>query len=496
MRRKSLCIALLLLLALGAAGAAAARDILQGDVCTVAANERYSGNVFALCRTLVIEGSIEGSLYAIAVNADIRGRIQRDVYIVAGQLDLRGTLGEDLIFAGPVLRVHPQTRFMRDISDLITLSLSSTIEENVQLPGSLLALSYQMLLYGDVGEEVNFWGSALTIDGVVEGDVNATVGDAQSGASAQIENLLIPFRFLNFDVNLVDPGLIVTENARIDGALRYTGPSLGVIEGELAEVPVFTPVVTRPDFTQGDLLDEGNTTWLGGYLGEVLQEIITLGLIGVVAVLVAPRPLQAPIFHLRQHPLSSLGIGILTFILSFAIWLVALLLLLLLLIIVVGLRLGDLGIVGLIAIGVINVGGAGVFYFFALYISRVIVCLALGRLLVRLTLGDDGSPRILFVSLLVGVTLLSLLAWLPVIGPLVTGVVLVLGLGALTMTITRIQFREPQRAPAQPTSYTILPNRPGPARQIPPPPAIDDRSTSPGMDNLPDGFNWWGEDER
>ena len=66
----------------------------------------------------------------------------------------------------------------------------------------------------------------------------------------------------------------------------------------------------------------------------------------------------------------------------------------------------DLAIVMVMAIGVFNIGGAGVFYFVAIYISRIIVCLAVGRVIVRLALGDDGTPRMAYFNLAAGVLLL------------------------------------------------------------------------------------------
>ena len=79
---------------------------------------------------------------------------------------------------------------------------------------------------------INFWGSALTISGDVGGDVTATVGNSESrNAASNIETLLFP---LQFDVELRNPGLILTESGAIDGQLEYTGPTEGIIRGETA----------------------------------------------------------------------------------------------------------------------------------------------------------------------------------------------------------------------------------------------------------------------
>ena len=213
-------------------------------------------------------------------------------------------------------------------------------------------------------------------------------------------------------------------------------------------------------------------------------------IIGVVAVFLLPRPMQTPMPHLRFRPLSSFGIGILTFILSFAAWLVVLLIFVLLIVLFLTLRLNDLAFISLIAVGLFNIGGASAFYFLAIYISRIIVCLFIGRALVRVALGDDGTPRMLYLNMLTGVAVLSVLGFLPFIGGAINALALALGLGAIFITIT--QSRDIARRSPVPVP---LPATPAVMRQIPPPPITEERPGGPGMQNLPEGFEWWPNDD-
>ncbi len=493
MRLKRLWSALALVILLLVSGGTSAREILQGDVCTLEAERTISGNLFVFCRTLIVNGQVEGSLIGAALNTELRGSVRDDVYLLGGQLDVYGTLGDDLVFGGAVLRVHPQAIFEDERADLLAASLSTTLFSGAVIPNNVTNAGYQLLLFGDVGGEVNFWGAALTVAGSVTRDVEAQVGDSQSGDPSQVQTLLIPLRFLNFDLELMNPGLIVPEDAVIGGTLRYTAPSPGRVDGQLAESPVYIPVVVAPDFTQIDLASENNLAWLGNYVVQVIREMITLGLIGVLGLAMMPRQLQAPLYNLRQRPLSSLGIGILAFIVSFGVWLVSALLLLIIVFILLALQMTDLVLISFMALGAVDIGGASLFYFVAIYVSRVVVALGLGRVVVRLVLGDDGSARIAYISLGVGVAIVALLAWLPLVGSVITALILALGLGAVTMAGTRIQFREPPRAQAQ--GAVALPTRMVAPRQIPPPPVIEDKPSPPGTDNLPDGFNWWDEEQ-
>jgi hypothetical protein len=461
--------------------------VIQGDDCVVEADQTIESNVLALCQTFTHNGTIKGDLFLAAFSAEINGPVEGNIYTLAGQLDVRDRIGRDLIFAGPVLRVHSTTRFSDTRSGIISLGLSTEIAAGAKIPGSIVNLGYQLTMAGEVGREVSFWGSALTINGQVSGDVDASVGDPQASDHTQLQTLLVPFRF---DIELIPPGLVVTEQAQIEGRLTYTSIHEGTIEGQMAQSPVFNQNVTTPVFNQINLDEESNAAWLTNYLSVTIREFITLAVIGAAAVFFLPRPIQTPLQHLRARPLSSLGVGILTFILSFAVWLVILLIFVLLIIIFLTFRLADLAFISLMAVGMLNIGGAGAFYFVAIYISRIIVCLFVGRVLVRVALGDDGTPRMLYLNLLAGVAALSILGFLPFIGGIVNALALAFGLGAIFITVTQwraISRRQPVTVP--------LPSMPGAMRQIPPPPISEEKQTGPGMQNLPEGFEWWNNEE-
>jgi hypothetical protein len=481
MRTKWLWVFLIIILIFLTFGVSSAHEVLQGDQCVVETDETINGDLFVLCRTLTINGVVEGNLIGAAYTAQINGQVQDDIYLAAGQLNVRGSVGQNLIFAGPVLQVNPTASFADDRSDVISLSLSTQIFKDVIVPGSITSVSYQLLMDGNIGRGVSFWGSAFNIGGEIDGDVNATVGDPRTNDASQLETLLVPFQF---DVKLVNPGLVISQDGKIGGELRYTSPVVGQIEGQLANEPVFTPIITRPDFA---LSEEQNVAWFGNYLADVLREFVSLAFIGMIGLLLLPRLMQSPLKNLRWRPFTSLGIGILTFFMSFVVIFILLILLLLAIFVFLLLQLSDLAVVSGIALGALDIGGASVFYFVAIYISRVIVCLALGRAIVWGIWGYDHSPRVLYVSLLIGVGILAVLVWIPVIGWIFNALALGFGLGAICLTIAQFDVRS-QAAVAQPTLH------PGTNRPIPLPPMIDDKSSAPGMDNLPNGFQWWKDD--
>jgi hypothetical protein len=217
-----------------------------------------------------------------------------------------------------------------------------------------------------------------------------------------------------------------------------------------------------------------------------------LALVGVVGLALAPRAMLRPAAQMRSRPLVSLGVGLLTFLMSFGVLFLLLLLGLLLMVLGLLLSLPNLTIIALMALGFFFVGGGSGFYFVAIYVSRVVVCLAAGRAIVRAIVREDSSQRVTYIGLLVAAALLALLVWLPLVGVVANGISLGLGLGAIMLVVSASQ-RAARRAAAGVTG--LLPTHSAAARQMPPP-MVGAPPAGPGMKDLPEGFDWWGSEPK
>lgn len=465
-----------------------AREIRQGDQCIIGARETIAGNLFALCRTLSIRGTVTGDVIGAATDADITGKIEGDLYLAAGQLDINGEIGGSVHFIGPVLRILQSANLSGSGSDLISLSLSTTVEGGTRIPGSVTAAGYQLVLDGSSGDEVNFWGSALTINGGVGGTVEATVGDPQSTGVSQLQTLLVPF---SWDVQLIAPGLVVGKGGSVEGSLRYTGPTEGAIAGRVAGETSFTQLAIQPDLAQ--IINAEEEGGLRLYLLQAAREFILLMVFGIIGLAFATRPLQVPLRTIQTRVLPSLGVGLLGFIISFPIALIVVLLVVLFIITLLLLQFDTL-VVSLLS-GVLLGSWAGalsVFYFAAIFVSRMITALLLGRLIVRTTIGDDGSPRIAFTGLLVGATLVALLISLPTVGLILNALAAFLGLGGILIGIL-VAIRGARERLYSPTARAFPSRSPRTPAYPLPPPLPEDVPSRPGMDNLPVDFRWWDD---
>jgi hypothetical protein len=491
---RQLRLILLLLICVGGVTTVSAGETRQGDQCVIAAEEVIEEDVFVLCRTLTVEGRIRGNVLGAATRAVINGQVEGDLYLLAGQLEVGGRIGDDLIFGGAVLRLLPEATFSRGGSSLMYLSLSTDQEAGGQLPGSIIGAGYQTRLDGTTSGNINYWGSALRIGGTVQGDVEATVGDGNSPGLAQAQAIRIPF---DWNIELLPPGLTVTATGNVAGDLRYTGLSPGQINGQVSGQTQYIQTVLQPDLTA--IITPEQQPGLGTFLTQALREFITLLVIGFVALFVVPRSYLSPARQLNQRPLRALGAGTLSAIGVLPGLLLVILAALLLAFLLAFLRLETL--LNIWAVGASVTIGAGtiLLYFMIFFVSRALVCLWVGRWIVRVTIGDDNSRPVALIGQAVGCALLALLSPLPLIGFAVNLLLILVGLGGMVLAFRLwlqqrrgIQFNRTVKPVDFETLMAIARKNP---KRIPPPPLVEMPMRPPGLDNLPPGFTWWDDDD-
>lgn len=473
MRLRLLIICLIMLIPYSALHAS---EFLQGGDCEIGESEVVSGTLYAFCRTLTIAGEVRGDILGAALNATISGQVQGSVMLAAGKLQVSGEIAEDIIFFGGILHVTPQATLQSPLSTVYSAALSTQIETSV--PGNVGAIGYQLLIDAAVGGNVDFSGTSLRIASAIGGDVTASVGDRQSTGVGELQTLI---QIVDSDVSLQPPGLMVTPEGWIGGTLHYSSPSPGDILGHVTEtvyeqiIPDAAAIANQQDFGSA----------VGEYLRQVLREFLTLAIIGIVVVTLAPRSVNGPISAIRYRTLPSIGLGLLIFILSFPVLLISLILSLLLIAVISLLGVEQVTLITVFVLTALNFCGAVMFYFVALFFSRVMVATAIGRAVLSRVYHPRGRFFDAYIHLIVGALLLALVIALPYLGTVITAAAAFLGLGALVL-----HWQRPRRiaaAPASAASLEIVGRRE--ALHLPPPPP--EPPPGPGSDHLPEGFNWW-----
>lgn len=308
--------------------------------------------------------------------------VPHDLYVSGGRLQIDGTIQGDLVAAG------------------------GDVEIAGPVEGDLIVAGGNVKVSGPVTGDVRAAGGMVEIEGEVQEDLLVTAGRFTLDTGARVGQDLI-----------FGAGQASVEGTVTGGVLGSGGDysSSGTIGG-------------TEDVTINE--DEGPT--LVERIIDQLRRYITIILLGLILLWLAPRLFGAAARLLREQPLPSAGIGLATI----AIILLALFAILLATVLA-AIVLGLLGFGGLLATtvaGLLLAGGVLVFVTMvtAFYLADAVVGVTIGRLLLR---GEQAARPVW--ALLLGVFVVVVLTAIPFAGGFLQIVAVVLGLGALAWSLWR-----------------------------------------------------------
>jgi hypothetical protein len=177
---------------------------------------------------------------------------------------------------------------------------------------------------------------------------------------------------------------------------------------------------------------------------DAIRHFLVVVLVGALLIWFAPRAYAAMKTALRERPLPSAGWGVVA-IIGFIVLLIVVLIAMILLAIVFGL-LGFSDLIGIDILGgtVAILGASLAFAVVAGYVADALVGVVLAGLVIR---GENASRWRELAVLAGGAAVVVLLSSLPVVGPWVKLVVILLGLGAALTTWMRGRRTDTVAAP-------------------------------------------------
>lgn len=411
---------LLALLAFGLPSSARAFDGRSGDQVVIAAGEVIEDDLYVSAEEFVLDGTVNGDVVAVGRTITINGTINGDL-IAAGQtIAIHGKVTDDARIAGSVLLIGENASVGGDLISAgysLETRAGSTIGQDVVFAGG------QALFSGEIARNLRAATGGLELRGAVGGNVSAEVGEVTQGPGGPPPGMPVGSPI---PVPAVKPGLTIASSARIAGDLQYTSSGelsfpAGVIAGTVTRLD---PVVNRAlprEKTPG----EKALAW--GL--DLLRAIVTLVLLGLLLLWLAPKSLNALSERLRAAPAASLGWGLI----ACASFVVALMVILFVMIVTAAvfgmLTLGGLSgtavVVGSMAMLTLIVA----FVLATAFLAKIVVGLYGGRWILGQFNPELASHRIW--PLVVGTAVVAILIALPYVGWLANLLVVLLGLGAL-----------------------------------------------------------------
>lgn len=381
-----------------------AAEFRRGSTAVIAESEVIDDDLFITGQSITINGTVTGNLFVAGASITINGTVEGSLFAAAQAIIVNGTVNGTIFATGYSLTLGSEA-----VSDgnLFFSGFNLTTEQGSRVGHSLFGRGYQLLLNGEVSENVNFGAAALVLTGVVGGDVRGSV------SSSEINSPI--FWMPTFgQVSPVPPGLRIDDSAQVAGAM-----SVDIIAdvNEAATAPFYSLANERTR--------------------RVIGELVALLLVGFLLLWLRPDWLRRTGTVVQERWLSSLHVGLLAS--GAAFFLIPLLLgLIVLLAVFVG-RSG----LGQLAIPVLSLGVTGLsfaaaaFVFLMGMVSKIIVAYLVGRLLAQRLLPRD-LPGMKFAALLIGVVIYVFLRALPFgIGFLTGLIVSLLGMGAFFLELRR-----------------------------------------------------------
>lgn len=363
-----------LILAFIAATPAKAIEIKSGENVSIEANEIIDDTFVAFGRTVRIDGVVTGDLIAFAESIDIQGSVHGDAIFFGQNIEIEGKVDGGIGVFGEVIRLGNTVG-----QSVYGFGKSILSRRDAEIGGDLFAFGDQINVGGSVGRNVTVFGNRLTVSGKVLRDVTFSGRVAAIQSSASIDG--------NLDVELPSE-----EDLLLDSVSSVAGTtSIGVSDERQEESGSFWsfwPLLFSVLWLAAAFISGMLVFWaLPAFRRQPLEDfrsILVSGGTGVV-ILIA-LPVAAAVF---AATLIGLPVGLVTVV----VW----------------------------AVG--------------LYLSKIVVAHYLGTALLRSKRQDMRSVAL---ALSVGLVLVLVAVSLPYVGWVINGLLVILGLGAMSQILYRI----------------------------------------------------------
>lgn len=315
-----------------------------------------------------VDQPVTGDVVVLGGVVNIAEDVSGDVLVFGGRVNISGNVGDDVkIFGG-------------------NLTVSGNIKDDLVAAGGMVELTKT----GSVGGAVLVYGGGASIDGNVTENVKGSAGIVKIKG------------WINGSVQVdAKEYLSISPLAKIRGDLKYSSENPAVIPANV--VSGKTERMPPPGEMYKGLLLGFFTV---GMLAVKLWNFLSLLLLGALLFIFFPHELQKWPDGLRKHFLKNLGIGFIALTAGSALVVFC-----------------AATIIGLPVALILGFGGAAVWY-----ASQLVAGLFLGTLILKT---KPRSPRRTYGVLALGLFIYEIISLVPVIGPLVTFILVLASFGVL-----------------------------------------------------------------
>lgn len=349
----------------------------------LAQGEVIDNDVFATGQQITIDGTVNGDVIVLGNQVQVNGTVNGSLLVIGQQVVIQGQVAGTTYVAAVSVELGPNASLQRNLY-FIGVSLTTQPDSSIQRDLYTICAS-------------------ADLKGSVERSTRATIGI---------------IKIIQWIINALGGEFLPQQSSLLPAV--PSGAAGGLVS------PLLVPLFQEPAPAGGI-----DTARLAAWFKDLLREFGLLLILGAVACWIFRNPLNHTAQALRHRPLPALGYGLLALFITINIFLVGILVASL--IFVLGLWLGNLGLWGFalgfwaLAFGAL-VGFLASLWFLVAYGTKIIVAYMAGAWLFEKILPNRRVAP--FVALALGVLIYSLLRSIPMLGWVLSVLVIAWGLGA------------------------------------------------------------------
>ncbi|UCB46249.1 MAG: hypothetical protein JSV25_02155 [Spirochaetota bacterium] len=374
MKTRVIIIAISLLILFSLTGTSYALDARTGEIILIPSDEVIDEDLYLAGDTAIIEGTVNGDIWAACRDITVSGDVMGSVFSTSGNTTLLGRVKNGVKVMGGTLKIENQIGH-----DLFFFGNKLDITNN-----------------GIIGGDFFFGAREIIIDGPV-------MGNLKGGGQTVIINNRI-----GGDAKLWLQYLTLSNSAVIGGDLTYTSDEEALIQ---PGADIRGAVMHQIPEYRDRLKDIFPFLIIAGVVAKILNFVMTL-LVGLVFILLFPRWINSLSDAIKKKPGASVGWGA---------------------VILVGTPIGVLiafgTIVGLALGGVVLAA-----LYIALYIGHIAISLCIGTLILG-QITRIEKKGVIFGSFALGLFLITLPRFIPVLGNIVWVVASLFGVGSIVAAL-------------------------------------------------------------
>jgi len=449
-------ISMVFTLLMGTVGTAQAAEFPKGE--TIPSDVTIDDDVFIGGQDVVIDGTINGILFAAGQSVEMNGTINGDaiiggervvlsnsavidgnLFVGAAEIVVNGTVTGTIFGGSASMVLGGEANVSRNF---FYGGFSLTTEDGSQVGKDLLAGNYQSVLSGDVVRDLNVGAAAVQLNGSIGRDVMIEIGETDSKED--------PSQYLQFNpylnqyvTEILEPGVSVTDEAQIGGKLVYTSnvdksaQFEDITEGSVIyQTPVPSESRTGKRYSS-EYVKPFNRNF-GVSMVQVslvnsVRRFLKLMAIGALLLWLLRKPLLKIVEAAYAQPMKSVGYGFIIVAVGFLAVLIVPLVFVMVGVLIGFVSLGSLLYVWFGLVGTTLTLAAMLFFFAVFTISKIIAAIMFGKWMMKAVFKEKKEK--IWLNLLVGVFLYTLIRLIPIIGWLAGPAATLIGTGAFWLAL-------------------------------------------------------------